>query len=140
MKFKSLLFVLSALLISSIGLSQSTGEKKDNLLFLLRQPEHIDQAIKTIEQLHTDATTTIKTGAVVIIVCGQVVTELTTKEAENWVKKIQAYPHVTLMACGLSLTKFGKSRNDIVKGVQYTENGFIEAFELQKAGYLSVEL
>ena len=44
------------------------------------------------------------------------------------------------MACGLSLTKFNKTQNDLVKGIDYTENGFIKAFELQKQGYLSVEL
>ena len=44
------------------------------------------------------------------------------------------------MACGLSLAKFNKTQSDLVKGIDYTENGFIKAFELQKQGYLSVEL
>jgi intracellular sulfur oxidation DsrE/DsrF family protein len=71
---------------------------------------------------------------------GEAVTSLTMEDAEAWVERISKYPNVSIMACGLSLTKFNKTKNDLVKGIKYTENGFIKAFELQKAGYLSVEL
>ncbi len=136
-----LLLAVATLLISTIGFSQkSKSGKKDNLLFLLRQTEHINQALKTIEQLQSNPNTTLRPGKVVIIVCGEAVTSLTTKEAEAWVEKISKYPNVSLMACGLSLAKFSKSQNDLVNGINYTENGFIKAFELQKQGYLSVEL
>lgn len=141
MNLKHLLFAVATILISTIGFSQSTVKsKKDNLLFLLRQPEHINQALKTIEQLQAQPKTTLNAGKVVIIVCGEAVTSLTTKDAEAWVEKINKYSNVSLMACGLSLTKFNKTQNDLVKGIDYTENGFIKAFELQKKGYLSVEL
>ena len=141
MKLKHLLLAVTTLLISTIGFSQKNNSgKKDNLLFLLRQTEHINQALKTIDQLQAQPKTTLKTGKVVIIVCGEAVTSLTTKEAEAWVEKISKYPNVSLMACGLSLTKFNKTQNDLMKGIDYTENGFIKAFELQKQGYLSVEL
>ena len=141
MKIKHLLFVVATLLFSTIIFSQKANSgKKDNLLFLLRQTEHINQALKTIEQLQSTSNTTLKTGKVVIIVCGEAVTSLTTKDAEAWVEQINKYPNVSIMACGLSLNKFKKTRNDLVKGIGYTENGFIRAFELQKAGYLSVEL
>ena len=141
MNLKHLLLAVTTLIISTIGFSQPAGNgKKDNLLFLLRQTEHINQALKTIDQLQAQPKATLETGKVVIIVCGEAVTSLTTKEAEAWVEKISKYPNVSLMACGLSLTKFNKAQNDLVKGIDYTENGFIKAFELQKQGYLSVEL
>ena len=141
MNMKHLLPAVATLLISTIAFSQkSNSGKKDNLLFLLRQTEHINQALKTIDQLETHPKTTLKTGKVVIIVCGEAVTSLTTKEAEVWVEKIGKNPNVSLMACGLSLKKFNKTKNGLVKGIDYTENGFIEALELQKQGYLSVEL
>ncbi len=141
MNIKHLLFAVATLLISTLGFSQkSNSGKKDNLLFLLRQTEHINQALKTIDQLHAKPKTTLRTGKVVIIVCGEAVTTLGTKDAEAWVEKLSKYPNVSLMACGLSLTKFNKTQNDLVKGIDYTENGFIKAFELQKQDYLSVEL
>jgi intracellular sulfur oxidation DsrE/DsrF family protein len=140
MKLRHLLFAAATLLISASGFSQqSTSDKNDHLLFLLRQPEHINQALKTIDQLHT-SNTTLNTGNVVIIVCGEAVTTLGSREAEVWVDKISKYPNVSILACGLSLNKFNKTRTDLVKGIGYTENGFIKAFELQKQGYLSVEL
>ncbi len=141
MKIKHLLLAAATLLFSTFVFAQKANSgKKDNLLFLLRQTEHINQALKTIEQLQSPANTTLKTGKVVIIVCGEAVTSLTTEDAEAWVERISKYPNVSIMACGLSLTKFNKTKNDLVKGIKYTENGFIKAFELQKAGYLSVEL
>lgn len=141
MKTKTLVLSIVTLLISIASFSQKThSHKKDNLLFLLRQTEHINQAIKTIEQLQTNAKTTLKIGKAVIIVCGEAVTSLTTAEGQAWVEKMSKYPNVSIMACGLSLTKFNKKQGELVKGIDYTENGFIKAFELQKAGYLSVEL
>ena len=140
MKTKTLVVSIVTLLISIASFSQAHTHKKDNLLFLLRQTEHINQAIKTMEELQSSAKTTLKTGKAVIIICGEAVTSLTTAEGAAWVEKLKKYPNVSLMACGLSLTKFNKTQNDLVPGVQFTENGLIKAFELQKAGYLSVEL
>lgn len=118
----------------------TTPQKKDNLLFLLRQTEHINQAIKTIEQLNSGASASLHTGNVVIIVCGEAVTSLTTDEAKEWITRISKFPGVQLMACGLSLNKFKKTKEELVPGVTFTPNGLIKAFELQKQGYLSVEL
>lgn len=141
MKTKPLLVSIALLLISIASFSQKAhSHKKDNLLFLLRQTEHINQTIKTIDQLQSNSKTTIKTGKVVIIVCGEAVTSLTTEEGAAWVEKVSKYPNVSIIACGLSLSKFNKTQAELVKGVTFTENGFIKAFELQKAGYLSVEL
>jgi intracellular sulfur oxidation DsrE/DsrF family protein len=109
-------------------------------LFLLRQAEHINQAIKTVDQLMVNNNSQVIPGNIVIIVCGEVVTSLTTKDGEEWVQKLATYKNVSLVACGLSLEKFGKKETDLKQGVEYTHNGFIKAFELQKKGYLSVEL
>ncbi len=141
MKKKHLLLAVATLIISSIGFAQSKAHgKSDNLLFLLRQTEHINQALKTIDQLYAKPTTTLKTGKIVIIVCGEAVTTLTTSEAQAWVDKVNKHQNVSIVACGLSMEKFNKTKADLIKGVDYTENGFIRAFELQKQGYLSVEL
>lgn len=141
MKVKNLLILATILLNSTVAFSQkeNTG-KRDNLLFLLRQTEHINQALKTVEQLQSNAKATIKTGKIVIIVCGEAVTTLSTEAAKEWVSKIKSHPQVSILACGLSLDKFKISQNNLVEGIGYTRNGFIKAFELQKQGYLSVEL
>ena len=127
------------MLLGLVSLAQPASPK-DNLLILLRQPEHINQAIKTIEELKTTSDPKLNAGDVVIIVCGEAVTSLTTQEAMPWLERLRKYPGVSLMACGLSLEKFRKRQSDLLPGIQYTRNGLIKAFELQKRGYLSVEL
>ena len=129
------------MLISLVSLSQKTPlPKKDNILFMLQQPEHINQAIKTIEELKNSNESKLNLGDIVIIVCGEAVVSLTTEEASKWVTQTGKYQNVSIVACGLSLDKFKKQKADLVPGIEYTRNGFIKAFELQKAGYLSVEL
>lgn len=107
---------------------------------MLRQPEHINQAIKTIDELMSTKEKKLNVGHVEIIVCGEAVVNLTMKDAEMWIEQTSKYKNVSIVACGLSLEKFKKQRSDLVPGVQYTGNGFIRAFELQKQGYLSIEL
>lgn len=129
------------LFVSLLSFTQKTATpKKDNLLFMLRQPEHINQAIKTIDELMAQKSSKLNVGEIVIIVCGEAVVNLTMKDAETWVENTSKYKNVSIVACGLSLDKFKKKEADLVKGVKYTRNGFIRAFELQKEGYLSVEL
>lgn len=141
MKKRTIILAILTMLVSITTLAQKApDQKKDNLLFLLRQAEHINQAIKTVDQLMVNNNSQVVAGNVVIIVCGEVVTGLTTKDGEEWVQKLAKYKNVSLVACGLSLEKFGKKENDLIQGVIYTRNGFIKAFELQKKGYLSVEL
>ena len=141
MKKRTIILAVITMLVSITSLAQKAPvQKKDNLLFLLRQAEHINQAIKTVDQLMVNNNSQVVAGNVVIIVCGEVVTSLTTKDGEEWVQKLAKFKNVSLVACGLSLDKFDKKESDLIQGVSYTRNGFIKAFELQKKGYLSVEL
>lgn len=139
MKFKLLSLLLIALFTSAVSNAQKT-EQTDNLLFLLRNPEHVTQALKTVKQLkEANAETTLHTGKVVIIVCGEAITAFAGK-ANNETVEEAGRLGVSLLGCGLSLNKFKLTKEDLMPGVQYVNNGFIKAFELQKAGYLSVEL
>ena len=72
MKAKHLLLIVASLFISTMGFTQKTNTaNKDNLLFLLRKTEHINQALKTVEQLQSNAKTSLSPGKIVIIVCGE---------------------------------------------------------------------
>lgn len=141
MKIRNTAIILSLLLFSLASFtSVKESHKKDNLLFLLRQPEHINQAIKTIEALKAGSKSNLSVGKVVIIVCGEAVVNLTAEEGKAWADQVSKLSNVSLLACGLSLEKFKKREADLVPRIGYTENGFIKAFQLQKEGYLSVEL
>lgn len=141
MKFKTLSIFLIALFSATMGMAQHKTKHTDDLLFLLRQPEHITQALKTIDQLKSDVNSSqaIKTGKVVIIICGEAVKNFAGDADNETVKEAQRLG-VTFMGCGLSLNKFNLKKEDLMPGIMFVPNGFIKAFELQKAGYLSVEL
>ncbi len=136
-----ILFIVTIVLLFSQALSaqQNDSSDKDNLVFLLRKPEHIGQALKTIDQLYSDKSD-IRPGNIEIVVCGQAVTTLTEAQAAEWAKKISGFPSASILACGLSMAKFGVPKDKLAPGIGYIENGFIRAFELQKKNYLSVEL
>lgn len=138
---RTLFLTIAALFISVFSFSQKPDAETDDLLFLLRQPEHIKQALKTVQQLQygTEISTQVKQGRVVIIICGEAVKAFTGAEENEMVKEANRL-NVSLVGCGLSLQKFQLGKNDLMPGVAYVSNGFVKAFELQKQGYLSVEL
>ncbi len=138
---KKLFSILLLLLISIATVATAQTNNKDNLLFLLRKKEHVTQALVTVEQLRqTQAkNSTIRAGEIAIIVCGADVKALTDSSFSETVKKARLL-NVHIWACGLSLKKFNLDRQQLLPGIEYTPNGFIKAFELQKQGYLSVEL
>ncbi len=141
MNYKKLSFLFITVLLTATSFAQKNKIKQDNFLFLLRQPEHITQALKTIDQLQTKAVVskTLHPGKTAIIICGEAVKNFAGSIDNETVMEANRLG-VTLYGCGLSLKKFELTKTDLMPGIGYVENGFVKAFELQKQGYLSVEL
>ena len=75
-----------------------------------------------------------------IVVCGKTVQELTNKEKmSSFIDKAEK-AGVIINACGFSLKKFGVDRSKLPGSIRVVENGILHNFELQKKGYLSIEL
>ena len=135
---KQISIFLLLILFSLTSVAQ-TGAK-DNLLFLLRKKEHLAQALVTTEQLRKPENKTyIRPGRIVVILCGEEVKMLTDTASAGLIYKAELQ-NVDIVACGLSLKKFNLEKEWLLPGVQYVANGFIKASELQKMGYLSVEI
>lgn len=139
MKYIKYLLLLMLIGLQLPSFAQQKKQKKDNIVFLLRQKEHIIQGVRTIVSLKEPGTSNIKPGKAVIIVCGPVVKDLVSGALNDPLEQARAHG-ITVYACGLSLAKFGISKDQLPSSVQYTENGLIKVLELQKEGYLSVEL
>jgi intracellular sulfur oxidation DsrE/DsrF family protein len=135
---KQISLILLVIFVSMTAIAQ-TGAP-DDLLFLLRKKEHLAQALVTAEQLRQpEAATTIHAGKIMVILCGEEVKMLADTASASLIRKAKLL-NVDIAGCGLSLGKFSIKKEQLLPGVQYVPNGFIKAFELQKQGYLSVEL
>ncbi|SEA38269.1 DsrE/DsrF-like family protein [Flavobacterium gillisiae] len=75
-----------------------------------------------------------------VIICGKTVTDLTDKELITEYVEMAKKNNVTLIACGFSLKKFKVNADNIPKELEVVDNGILYNFQLQKSGYLSIEL
>ena len=139
MKYIKIFMMLLAIGAISTSFGQKHPAKGDNIVFLLRQPEHFTQAIKTIRVLKETKVSTIKPSKVAIILCGEMLKNISSEEMKLQLDLAVAQD-ITVYACGLSLNKLGISKESLPSNVQYVENGLIKSLELQKKGYLSIEL
>ena len=81
-----------------------------------------------------------KFGDFQVVVCGKTVQDLTNEETMISLIQQAEKAGVTINACGFSLKKFGIDRSKLPEALQVVENGILHNFELQKKGYLSIEL
>jgi intracellular sulfur oxidation DsrE/DsrF family protein len=79
-------------------------------------------------------------GKFEVVLCGKAVTGLTEGEKILPVLEMADKESVRLIACGLSLSKFNMNKDSIPKQVKVVDNGLLYDFQLQKKGYLSIEL
>ncbi len=81
-----------------------------------------------------------KFGDFQVVVCGKAVQDLTNQEImKDFIEKA-GKAGVTINACGFSLKKFSVDRSKLPEALRVVENGILHNFELQKKGYLSIEL
>lgn len=124
------------------SITQMNAQQKgssDKIVFLLRQDEHIQQAIKTGVDLKNKNISSVHPSEIVLIICGESVKNLNNDKMTETLEVACAH-NITVYACGLSMKKFGLTKKDLPASVRYIENGLIKSLELQKQGYLSVEL
>lgn len=139
MKYIKIFIIVLTIGFISTSYGQKQPAKGDNIAFLLRQQEHFTQAVKTISALKEMKVSKIKPSKVVVILCGEMLKNISSEEMGHQLDLASAQG-TTVYACGLSLTKLGISRESLPSNVLFVENGLIKSLELQKAGYLSIEL
>jgi intracellular sulfur oxidation DsrE/DsrF family protein len=81
-----------------------------------------------------------KFGDFQVVVCGQAVQDLKDKETMHGFLEMAEKNKVTINACGFSLKKFRVNKEDLPETLKVVDNGILHNFELQKKGYLSIEL
>lgn len=109
-----------------------------NYVVLTRQVPQLKPILLAAEELAVQDGD--KFGDFQVVVCGKTVQELTNKETmREFIDKTEK-AGVIINACGFSLKKFGVDRSKLPESLRVVENGILHNFELQKKGYLSIEL
>lgn len=141
---KNILFASFAVILSLFTnpvQAQNAHEKHAdhvNYVVLTRNVQQLKPIILAAEELAVQDGD--KFGDFQVVVCGKAVQDLSNKETMTNFLKSAENAGVTINACGFSLKKFGVDRAALPEPLRVVENGILHNFELQKKGYLSIEL
>ena len=146
-KINKIITVLLVMFLASPGLLQAqenesksivTEAGKDNFALLLHNSEHLKASVKTAKQLKQHDGFNV--GKIEVVICGKEVMNLKTGSELTSVIQEGIAEGIEFNVCGMSLEKFGIKNSELIDGLKVVPNGFIRGFELQKAGYLIIEL
>ena len=118
--------------------AQTNPSEKSNYVVLTRNVPQLKPIILAAEELAVQDKKQF--GDFQVVICGKTVQELTNQELMGNFLNQAEKAKVTINACGFSLKKFGVDPKNLPPGINIVENGILFNFELQKKGYLSIEL
>jgi len=134
-----LISVLFSVLISGNSLAQNPADSTiKNYTVLTRDIQQLKPIILASNDLASEDGDQF--GAFKVVICGKTITDLIQKDKITPYLEMAEKYHVELYACGLSLKQFKVNPEDLPKQIQVTKNGILYNFQLQKKGYLSIEL
>jgi|SRR5690554_5825129 len=124
--------------MSVSNISQKENSTVFNYVVLTKKVDQLEPII--LAAAHLVKENEREFGNFEVIVCGADIVSLTDeKKMEQFLKRADEYK-VQILACGFSLKKFEVDPNKIPDNVKVVENGILYNIELQKKGYLSLEL
>jgi intracellular sulfur oxidation DsrE/DsrF family protein len=136
--FLSTMILVFALSIFSAEAQNTMHHEKNNYVVLTSKIPQLQPIILTAEALTEEDGE--KFGDFQVIICGKTVTDLTDKEMmQEFIDKAEK-AKVKIVICGFSMKKFGVDQKEIPQELEVVNNGILYDFQLQKKGYLSIEL
>lgn len=139
---KTTLIILASILIGVYSVNalgqKSTHPKTNNYIVITANIQQIKPIILAAKDLAKEDGKNF--GEFEIIICGKAVVELTQNEKIAPFLEMAKKEGVKLVACGYSLNESKVNPNDLPKDVKVVDNGLLYDFQLQKKGYLSIEL
>lgn len=134
-----LISVLFSVLISGNSLAQNPADSTiKNYTVITRDIQQLEPIILAAKDLASEDGNQF--GAFKVVICGKTITDLIQKDKITPYLEMAEKYHVELYACGFSLEQFKVNPKDLPKQIQVTKNGILYNFQLQKKGYLSIEL
>ncbi|UZH54960.1 DsrE family protein [Salinimicrobium tongyeongense] len=134
--YSSILIMLALFTISTQAQTRASG--KSNYVVLTKQIPQLKPILLAAQELAKQDGHHF--GDFQVVVCGKAVQNLTNEEMVKDFISQAGQANVTINACGFSLKKFGVDHEELHQSLKVVENGILYNFELQKKGYLSIEL
>jgi len=133
-------FAIILTLFTASAQDQSTSaiSQKNNYVVLTKKVPQLKPITLTAEALQAQDKENY--GEFQVIICGQTVKDLTDKDDMKPFLEAAQKANVKIVVCGFSMKKFGVKAEDLPKELEVVPNGILYDFELQKKGYLSIEL
>ena len=136
--FLSTILLVLAFSTFSAEAQNRMHQKKNNYVVLTKTIPQLQPIILTAEALAQEDGR--KFGDFQVIICGKTVTDLSDKEMMQKFIAQAEKAKVKIVICGFSLKKFKVDQKDIPQELEIVDNGILHNFQLQKKGYLSIEL
>ena len=130
--------ILSLFTASAQDQSPTNMAHKNNYVVLTKKVPQLKPIILTAEALKTQDKENY--GEFQVIICGKTVKDLTEKDDVKPFLEAAKKANVKIVVCGFSMKKFEVNAEDLPKELEVVPNGILYDFELQKKGYLSIEL
>ena len=130
--------ILSLFTASAQDHSSRGNSNKNNYVVLTKKVPQLKPIILTAEALKAQDRDNY--GVFQVIICGKTVEELTDKDDMKPFLEAAQKANVKIVVCGFSMKKFEVKAEDLPEELQVVPNGILYDFELQKKGYLSIEL
>ena len=116
---------------------ENTKDKR-NYALLVSNEEHIKVAVKTAKQMFNDPK--YKVGKMELVICGKGVETIKKEGTLTQTIEEGKAAGVIFNACGISLEKANLTLEQLVPGIEVVPNGLLRIFDLQAAGYQTIEL
>lgn len=130
--------LLLTLLLHNSAVAQNTSGPKQNYVVLTKKVPQLQPIMLAAEELKKEHEASF--GAFEIIICGQLIGDVTDPEKMNKFIEQAERLGVTIVACGFSLNKFNVDRSEVPKALKIVENGILYNLQLQQKGYYSLSL
>lgn len=135
--FKTAVFFL-VLLTTSINAQTSENTEKFNYIVSTSKTAQLQPIIATAEALAKEDAE--KFGEFQVVIYGKTVQELTDPEIVKKIMTKAKNADIRLIACNMALEKFEVNTGDIPEEFEVVDNAFTHILQMQKQGYLSIQL
>lgn len=139
---KTTLIILVSILVGLTSANalghKSIHPKKNNYIVITSNIQQINPIVLAAKDLAKEDGKNF--GEFQIIICGKAVAELIQPEMIAPFLEMTKKEGVKLVACGYSLNQSKINPKDLPNAIKVVDNGLLYDFQLQKKGYLSIEL